>query len=273
MNVSLQLNPLSATLCLCGPVDQPMAMQARQMLDVLRCYYQYEHVIVEINSPGGELLAFKAIHAALDRFRLSGGTVATTALLAASSAAAFLLALGDLGQRTVQPYTELLFHHSRVMAANEQALTAVLARRTAQRLKQADDRLVETLAAHIARGCGDAVALGQAGLARCVVLRTRAAEIHAALGADAAATPARLDSPKQEPRWLKDTVKAFDRVVATGQTQPYAAHLEAFMSQDARMPVDMAWALHLVDRVEDVPALQPEAVLVPALLNTLRLAA
>ncbi|MCL1894882.1 MAG: type IV secretory system conjugative DNA transfer family protein, partial [Holophagaceae bacterium] len=81
-------------------------------------YLQLRHVRIEICSPGGVIKALQHYLCKLAEWRQKGVTIATTALIDASSAAAMLLSLGDVGYRTAYSTASLLYHNSRVSATS-----------------------------------------------------------------------------------------------------------------------------------------------------------
>ena len=148
------------------------------------------------------------------------------------------------------------------MTQSTQMLTADTAQHTARRLNAADDLLVHTLAGHISKAYGNSLAdFAKVGLNRCNNLRQHAKEISTALGADSSIPT----SAQREPIWLKEIVKAYEKVMQKNSLEPYTSLLKKTFDQDACMPVEMAWIALLVDGVEGIVALQPET---PALNKT-----
>lgn len=245
----IDYGPHSATIEVSGALTDGPALQLDRMLTVLRDYYGYRQIQLRIHSPGGQLLALQHMLAALGRWRAAGGKVATHATMETGSAAALLLAMGELGARSAQPHTQLLFHHTRILTQGDSGLTAASAVATAQRLLGFDQALIDRVVGHLQAGRGGAQPLGQAGGARCAALRAQFNETADALG---------LRAERREPSWLKNAAAAYDRVTGNGKIEIYSRLLARRFERDERMDLREAWVLQLIDDVEGVPVLSPE---------------
>jgi hypothetical protein len=179
----------------------------------------------------------------------------------AGSASALVLALGDVGHRTVQPYSNLVFHHTRIIRSSEHALTAIGASATARRLESFDENLMGMLVNHLQRAHGDLQSFSKAGLQRCLTLQREASTVVSELGSDASVTAdlGRVVRGKRNRNgWFEPTQAAYERVIKSNSVTAFSGLLATFFAMDERMPVEMAWTLQLVDKVEGISALQPE---------------
>jgi ATP-dependent protease ClpP protease subunit len=246
--------PTHAILRVRGELLQDTALDLCAAIHQASTYWHYDRLVLEINSPGGELLALRALVHEMNWWRGQRGRVETAGQMQAGSAAALLLSLGDVGRRVVCPHTELVFHHTRVMTQGAQALTAQHAGAAARRLEQADVTLLRQLTEHIVQGHGDIATMARTGLARCQQLQSKAAQISAALGADAGfgSTPAKSAS-----LLLRQLTRTFEKTLKLDDARPYTELLASIFARDSRMPVDVAWGLLLVDSVHGVQELQP----------------
>jgi ATP-dependent protease ClpP protease subunit len=258
MTVKFQCGLDSAKVTIDGAFTQDLALEVRLHMQELRKYWHYDHLNIEINSPGGELLALRALLGEMKSWRLNGGTVATTAVMAAGSAAAVLMVMGDVGRRTVQPYSQLLFHHTRIVAQGENVLTAVDADATAQRLKSADVKIVDSIWRHLAQSHGGDRTAAEVGLARCEAIKSNAQSIVEDLEAEASLAVTFVNGQKRDPQWFRAVVAAYEKVVARGNSTAYTGLLAGYFRLDTRMPVELAWVLQLVDGVTGVRGLQPD---------------
>ena len=259
MTVKFQCGLDSAKVTIDGAFTQDLALDVRIHMQELRKYWHYDHLNIEINSPGGELLALRALLGEMKSWRLNGGTVATTAVMSAGSAAAVLMVMGDVGHRSVQQYSQLLFHHTRIVAQGENVLTAVDADATAQRLKSADVKIVDAIWRHLAQSHGGDRTAAEVGLARCEALRSNAKSIVEDLEAEASLSVTFGNGQKRDPQWFRAVVAAYDKVVSRGNSAAYTDLLAGYFRLDTRMPVELAWVLQLIDGVTGVRALQPDA--------------
>lgn len=266
MTIAMQCRPDDALLTLHGPVTQDCALALRQNLDQAHGYWRYTRVALEINSPGGELLALRAMAHEMQRWRQQGGVFITQGRMAVASAAALALSLGDVGQRTVQPHTHLVYHHTRVLGSGDAPLTAEHAVAAARQLNQADEGLLDVLVAHLVKGFGGERALGEAGLDRCRRVQAQQVAIHKALGHESGLVAVAGRSLKAGlPKLILQMEKAFEQAVEKSSIRAFRQLLSQLFTQDNRMPVDVAWVLLLVDVVEGVPSLQ---CTVPAIHQT-----
>lgn len=244
-------------LCLNGAFTQPAILELRDAIQEAADYWRYEHLVLEINSPGGELLALKALMHEARQWRQRGGTFKTVGLMQVASAAAITLSLGDMGTRTVHPYTLLLYHQARVNGEVGQ-MTAMVAELRQKKLRQADQYIMSTLVQHIADGLGGVANMARMGQARCEWLRQHAAAIASELGDSEGLCANIRPGPRQPtPLVLKQMERAYQKAADQNQADPMIDMLAGIFERDERMPLDMAWGLLLIDNVAGAMHLQP----------------
>jgi ATP-dependent protease ClpP protease subunit len=231
-------DPMHSVIVLRGPVSPETVLQVQDLLDLATGYYQHEHVTLRLNSPGGQANCLAYLLGHIERLRDGGIAIDTSGEITVASAAAVLLAMGTVGQRTVQPCTELLFHDARVNGAGEQ--TQKTSAQIAARLSQLTLQVVRTIAGHVERGSGGVQPAAEEGLARLGVMAAAKMELERRLPTAAACFPARVQAAI-DAMWRK--------CLREGSTQPYVQFLGRRFAADAPMDLREAYALLLVDRV------------------------
>lgn len=99
-------------------------------------------IIIYINSPGGDISCFFAIY---DTFQLIASPIKTICLGEASSAAAILLAAGNIGNRFVSHNSEIMIHNIQVSEL-EGSKTEV--EREVEKINAVNKQVIEILARH-----------------------------------------------------------------------------------------------------------------------------
>lgn len=240
-----------------GPLTQAQALELRDVFREAGDYWKYSDLTLELNSPGGELLALRALMYELKCWRARGRNLKTVSLGFTASAAAIALSLGNLGQRAVQPHSVLLYHHSRLMPPASE-LTAQHAANAATQLHMADRLLLDQLVAHICEGLGGAQALAEEGLARCEHLIAHGQSIANEMWptAGGCCKPDR-GNKFRAPSQLKQLMRAYENVQRKGVVTPFAELLATEFERDQPMPLDLAWAMLLIDEVQSVALMKP----------------
>ncbi|MGJ7917749.1 ATP-dependent Clp protease proteolytic subunit [Massilia sp. LXY-6] len=249
-NAVISINERAGLLKLNGTICQEAAMDFRERLDLLVRYYQHRHLTLHINSNGGEVGSLRYMLDGMRLHRQDGITFATVASFSACSAAAVLLASGEPRRRSVSRQSSLLFHHSRQRIEPGQMITADGALRLAGMLSQVDAAFEQAIVAHLTEGFGDIVSLAEEGEARCRLVQARADDLvqqQVALEAGRLFTAAE----NMQTMWAS----CLDRRSA----EPYTAFLRSRFATDDWMELVDAYALVLIDTVDQVPALLPQA--------------
>jgi ATP-dependent protease ClpP protease subunit len=234
-------------------ISEASAIEIEKHLERLFGYYHYEQVTLKINSPGGAVIGLEHILECVQRWRDGGRRVQTLAMFRASSAAALLMSLGEVGSRSAHRNTSLLYHHARV-GSTAYTLTSGQADKLAAVLKVVDQGLVQRLVNHCNAGFGGGQGLADEGAVRCEMLHMQGLEIAQDLG---------VSEERRPLKWLK----AVSRMWAECQTRqglaPYTKLLTARLEEDSGMDLREAWALGLLDRVKGVARLEARLPLAP----------
>ena len=104
---NLQIRPRRSDR-ISGAIDEPMMLQLATELQQLHHGCHYNHIELEISSPGGLVKALDYCVEVMERLRSQGVTFTTRALMSASSAAANLVSLGD--RRETSRTATFLYH-------------------------------------------------------------------------------------------------------------------------------------------------------------------
>lgn len=246
----ISINERSGLLKLNGGICEDVAMAFREGLEVLVGYYQHRHLHVQINSDGGEAGALRHMLDSMRLYRDNGITFATTASFKACSAAAVLLASGEPGLRSVARQSFLLFHQSRHLVEAHQVITAEDALRLAGTLSQVDTTFEQALVAHLSEGFGDIVSLAEEGEARCRLLQ---AQTDTLVRQQVALSSERMERMRESVRDMWTACRA------SRTAEPYMNYLRSRFARDIWMELVEAYALALIDTVEQVPGLLPHA--------------
>jgi ATP-dependent protease ClpP protease subunit len=235
-------------------ISEASAIEIEKHLERFFSYYHYESVTLKINSPGGAVIGLEHILECIDRWRARGRSLQTLAMFRASSAAALLMSLGEVGGRTAHRNSTLLYHHARI-GSTQYALTSGAADKLATALKLVDQGMTQRLVAHCEKGFADGIGLRTEGARRCQMLREQGSEIAQDLGV--------LD-PRIPLKWLTPVVRMWTDCQTRNSLSPYNKHLVARFEEDTSMDLREAWALGLLDRVKGVSKLDGHTAPTPA---------
>ena len=241
-NIAISLQDDEGRIDLNSEVTEELAQALDRGLEKLFAYYHYQRVVLRINSPGGRLLALEHILECIGTWRARGHEIHTEATFCAGSAAALLLAQGEVGSRSVHRHTSVLFHHTRVDGAAS-AITAGRANHLASMLTRTDHGRVKRVAEHAIAGYEGFETLCRVGQQRCDILRTNFGAIAESLGCPV---------DRRHPRWLTAIHKLYAQGQATDNTAAYQRYLEKRFDQDTFMDLREAYALNLLDNVRGV---------------------
>ena len=253
MNVlplTLSYQEFEGRIDISGEFTEALALGIEQALAKLFGYYQYERVVLRINSPGGQLMGLTHIVQCVEYWRSQGREIHTEASFQAASAAALLLVLGEVGSRTVQRYTTVLFHHTRI-GGSSSAITAGSANQIASILRRTDHGLLRRVVTHVVNGLGSVKAHRDEGLTRCEVLRQHE---------DLLATEFDTPTVGRIPKWLTAISATYRECELKNTTVAYQRYLEKRMELDTPMDIREAYALNLIDCVHGVPQFTPRHV-------------
>lgn len=245
----ISINQREGTLSLTGEINHPTAIELESQLKLLANYYQHSSITLKINSGGGQISALQYIIDALDQMRSQGVQIKTEASFNAMSAAAVLVAVGDVGERVVKRQTHLLFHHPRVNGAAHE-FTAGNAGMLAAALKKTSVQIVSMMTTHLIHGFGDVTTFAKEGLLRCDILRSDHTLIAQQLN---------IASQRSTPKWLSDAERTWQKCLDSDSYKTFAELLTRRHDDEDAMDLREAFALCLIDRVELVPAMQANA--------------
>lgn len=139
-----------ALIRLVGPVTVSSVIRLCDQVDMALTYYQYPRVELQFASPGGDAAALNYFLSRLAEWRLPpAAEIRTLALTEASSAAAIMLSLGDIGHRTAYSSSRLVYHHARAMLAEATPVTRSTMEEWGKSLGAADNRMLDTMVSHI----------------------------------------------------------------------------------------------------------------------------
>jgi ATP-dependent protease ClpP protease subunit len=247
---TIAINERTGLLKLHGAITEELSLNLREKLDLLVDYYQHRRVTLQINSDGGQVTALRHILDGINAHRVNGVQFATAASFKACSAAAMLLASGEPGLRVVSRQTSLLFHLSRQSIPENHMLTADAALRVAAVLSRVDAVFEQEIATHLRRSYGGFNALAQEGIARCKLLQEDVELIRHQLGGGHVA---------RQPMDINTVCDMWNSCSVTNSAAPYLDYLRHWFARDDWMGLTDAYALLLIDAVEFVPAMLPEA--------------
>jgi len=126
-----------------------VAYQLIDELDLLKGYYQFRTVTLQIDSPGGDATALHYLVQSLTAWRKGEDRVLeTVGLNEICSAAAILLSFGTLGHRTASRHSRLLYHPVRTVFPSGTTQTYTQLKATGKLLDQWDTKFLDLMAEH-----------------------------------------------------------------------------------------------------------------------------
>ncbi len=151
----VQYEQQRAIVRFCGPVDTTQIFCLCDEIDSFINHYYYTHIVLEIDSNGGELQSLLHYIQKLKWWRKAGVRIETVALTQCASAAALMLSLGDIGHRYAMPRSKILYHNARVYASNQVPLTSGSLEKLRISLSRADAEMLVELLHHLYPGLGE----------------------------------------------------------------------------------------------------------------------
>jgi hypothetical protein len=230
-----------------GGICQAGAIAVERQFKSLFGYYQYNHVELRLESPGGSIDAMQYILRQMSNYEEKGKEIAVRSTFVCASAAAIMLAMGHWGGRSVDRSTTLLFHSARVETVAH-GMTAAISTNLSQTLTGVDRRLVDVLIGRMVNQAGGEVALAHLVLARCQKIDRHWDDI--ALNLNSLYPEA---ASKRRPDWFK----ALSKIARIGlERGKFALELKTLlykrMQYDVRMDLREAFCTCLIDEVVDV---------------------
>lgn len=251
-----------------GTICQSGALALAQQFEQLFGYYQYRRVLLSIESPGGEIDALEYLLRAMDKWSKQGRAVAVGTSFLCASAAAFLLSMGQWGERRVDRSTLLLFHSARIDSSSLAGMTAAFSTNLSQVLNTVDRKLLDVMMNKMLFETGSAQALVDLVLARVRYIDTHWKQLASDLTTLTTATDG-----NRKPDWLK-VLQKWARPGADAQkfVLEMKKHLNLRLQRDVRMDLCEAYVLCLIDEIagvvdaDSIELDSPKAVIVDALL-------
>ena len=154
--------PHHAVVTLSGVIDEPMMLQLATQIQQLHHGYYYNHIELEISSPGGLVKALDYCVEVMERLRSRRVTFTTRALMSASSAAANLVSLGD--RRETSRTATFLYHNTRAQGIDQ--VTAQSAREFLNEADRIDEHYLNRLVQQALRSGRHAAQERKQGLVR-----------------------------------------------------------------------------------------------------------
>lgn len=152
---SVRYEQQRAIVRFCGPVNSEQIFCLCDEIDSFIDHYYYSHVMLEIDSNGGELQSLLYYIQKLKGWRRAGIRIETVALTQCASAAALMLSLGDIGHRYAMPRSKILYHNARVYASDQIPLTSGSLEKLRSSLSKADAQILVALLNHLFSGLGE----------------------------------------------------------------------------------------------------------------------
>jgi ATP-dependent protease ClpP protease subunit len=150
MPLHTTLDARNPSVRLTGAIDMPVAYALLDELKLLRDYYQFRTVELQIDSSGGEVSALHHLMQSLAPWAAEEGRVLrTVGLNEICSAAAILLSFGTIGHRFASGHSRLLYHPVRTSFKENQHQTLAQLRATGKQLAHWDKFVLEKLVEHI----------------------------------------------------------------------------------------------------------------------------
>ena len=231
-----------------GAMCQAGALALVDRIDSLFAYYRYNRIVLSIESPGGAIDGMEYVLRAMERWAKDGRSVAVESTFQCASAAAFILAMGEWGRRRVDRGTFLLFHSARIDGSSMAGMTAAYSTHLSHALNSVDRKLLDVMINKMLLETG-----GAANLVDLVLARIRYVELHwKELAADLTTLTSGVDG-NRKPDWLR-AIQKWTRHGADPRkfVLEMRKHLNLRLQQDARMDLCEAFALCLIDEIDEV---------------------
>lgn len=153
MPITTLLHSHAPCVRLTGEIDMPVCLALVDEIRLLRSYYQFRTIELQIDSPGGSVDGLLYILQSTKEWRGGQGLVLrTVALNEVYSAAAMLLSLGTVGHRQAMSSSRLLYHPMRTVFSQNTVRTVSQLKTTSRKLEEWDSRFLDIVTEH---ACAD----------------------------------------------------------------------------------------------------------------------
>ena len=255
-----------------GTLTQEGVLVLTGRLERLFGYYQYERVVLKLESPGGDVNALDYLLRILGKYAKSGHWVETQSTFMCASAGAVLLSAGSFGTRRVGPQTMLLYHCARLQSEKSE-FTASSSVLLTQALLNIDRKLIDSLVARFIDACG-----AELGFVQVLTQRLKYVQGHWDQLAPQLVTITSGDAARIAPDWLKPIKQVLNLQDNAGQCiASYKRYLIARFQKEQRMHALEAYVLCFIDAIEGVithddiaqnPTYPTPTVADPAIVNS-----
>ena len=246
-NFSPSLTPEIAKLRYEGEISLQGVSRLVEQIQSAFDYYQYDHVELHIESPGGAALGLDYLLRNISKYQSCGKTLQVRTTFLCASAAALLLAFGTWGERRVDRATVLLFHFAR-LGSSVTGLTAQTAGGYSRALERHDQNMLEKLVDHLCLQAGGISKLKLQVRSRLDLLDSNWADIDEEIRGVAL-----KKNNAARPEWFKKlrAVSKPQSDISKSRALYMKYVIEAFQ-RDAAMDIREAFALALIDVIDDI---------------------
>ena len=235
-----------AVVSFVGELSLAAVIDLVQAIDALVDTYFYDHIVLEIASPGGLVQAINHFVDALARWRARDVRVCTRVVSNVSSLGAVLFSLGD--ERMAEPDAKLLYHQARIPEVG--TVTASDAGRLTSALQDMDSRLVRLLVDRAMCTQAEPVVAGaEPSDAEAIVHLVSAFPSHA--------RPSALET-MTGPEMIAAIGRYVDGAVRNGDSDALAFVYRTLIEQGVSISANLARTLRLADAVGS-PEASPRA--------------
>ena len=231
-------DPHHARIIYSGPVTPDSVKWMVELMDESFGYYQYDVVKLDIESPGGSALALHYLMNRMKSWRRDGKLIWTSSGMSAASAGALMLTMGEPGHRTIDSFTSLTYHFSRVSGGG--MITAENAGHLQSRLNQENAHLLGKIIDHVLDP-----AQWEAWRARMLARVMLAVQLNQGNGA----VQARRDQRNRLNRLAKSLNAATSADTLAAR---YGKWLTDLFNEDRVIDNLEAWCLNLVDQINGI---------------------
>jgi ATP-dependent protease ClpP protease subunit len=245
---TLEMGPHEAAMMYSGAVCKPGALALQREINRLFEYYKYPRITLTLESPGGAIDGLDFILRSMTKWANAGKHVAVRSTFLCASAAAYLLAMGQWGHRSVDRGTLLLFHNARISGASVSDMTAASTTHISRTLNGVDRKLLDALVGKLVKESG-----GPTELARLIESRLQFVDVNwSELALEFDTFTSSADATRL-PTWIKPVQKLLR---SGSDPAKFVVELKKLLAvrflQESSMNTCEAWVLTLIDEISGV---------------------
>lgn len=151
MPLTTILNSNVPCIRLTGDIDMPVCFALVDEIRLLRNYYQFRTIELQIDSPGGCVDGLQYVVHSTKEWRTGKGLVLRTVALNEVCSAAMLLSFGTVGHRQAMKSCRLLYHPVRTVFRQNTARTVSELRWESKQLEIWDSMFLDMVTEHACR--------------------------------------------------------------------------------------------------------------------------